>query len=199
MLKTSPRSLNELFPGSPQPPVPSPRSLQVPETPQQSNFGAQASAEPPGMQELREVPHAGEATRLFEDCLQNFTLQFRMHAESAAKGGSRGQFGSVAKARSTLRSISAKLQPRKLLPSSSRCLQDGARRFQGDPRRRLPSSDAGEPDKFLQGRHPRSKVSAGSASQVSASSACCSHKAEPGCGDANNTQACHRPTNKNLT
>ena len=124
--------------------------------PQQSNF--QASAEPPGMQELREVPHAGEAPQLFEDCLQNFTLQFRMHAESAAKGGW-GQFGSAAKARSTLRSVSAKLQPRKLLPSSSRRLQDGARRFQGDPRG-LSSADAGEPDKFLQGRNPRPPVSA---------------------------------------
>ena len=158
-LKTCPRLLNSLFSRSAQPSLPPPRSLQVTkQNPHQSNFGGQASAEAPGMQELREVPHAGEAPQLLEDCLQNFTLQFRMHAESAAKGGW-GQFGSAAKARSTLRSVSAKLQPRKLLPSSSRRLQDGARRFQGDPRR-LSSADNGEPDKFLQGRNPRPPVSA---------------------------------------
>ena len=147
------------------------------------------------MQELREVPHAGEATRLLEDCLQNFTLQLRMHTEQAAKGGW-GQFGSVAKAGPALRSIPSKLQPRKLLPPSSRCLQDGARRLQGDPGRLSSAADNGEPDQFLQGRNPRPQVSAPAAgSQVSASL----NKAQPGCGDPNNTQACHRATNKKLT
>ena len=150
------------------------------------------------MQELREVPHAGEATRLLEDCLQNFTLQLRMHTEQAAKGGWRGQFGpKAAKAGPTLRSVPAKLQPpRKLLPPASRCLQDGAGRLQGDPGRlSSTAADNGEPDQFLQGRNPRPQVSANPGSQVSTSL----YKAWPGCGNPNNTQACHRATNKKLT
>ena len=143
------------------------------------------------MQELREVPHVGKEERLLADCLQDFTVQLRVLPEQAAQAGRR-QSRPTSKARETVRSfVRCPLQPRQLLPTSSGCLQDGPWRLQGRPRRLSSPRDDGEPDQLLQRRNPRPAMSPCWSSQVSAS-----HK---GCGDPNNTKACHRATNKNLT